>query len=260
MSTTAKSHKTRKTGAAEGRPRNTRGSNSGSGDASGPSSEGVIALTAPQSASAPPLQNPLEAILAPHGGEQGGRQGGSEEISPAGGGASTGVPTERPEDQWWFRLPDSKTRPVAAKIMVMRAAGHKSDSIAKKLGMTENSVRNTVYIARKNGWIDDNDETVDLEADLALTVERKIVRNISASLDGGMTNWQTHEMTIAAAKGRGIFKNHEVSKNDGAASMAVVAIQVVMPPVGVGDQGVDESALGGTPAYIEGDVADEAGN
>lgn len=252
MSTTAKSHKTRKTGAAAGRPRNTRGDASGTGDASGPSSEGVIALTAPQSASAPPLQNPLEAILAPHGGEQGGRQGEGENGPPA----ATGVPTERPEDQWWFRSPDSKTRPVAAKIMVMRAAGHKSDTIAKKLGMTENSVRNTVYIARKNGWIDDNDETVDLEADLALTVERKIVRNISASLDGGMTNWQTHEMTIAAAKGRGIFKNHDKVEG-GQQHLAVVAIQVVMPPVGVGDQGVDESALGGMPAYVEGELADE---
>jgi hypothetical protein len=102
----------------------------------------------------------------------------------------------------------------------------------------------------------DEDEPVDLELELALSVDRKVVRNIGAALDGGVTNYQTHEMTIAAAKGRGIFKNHEVNKNDGAAQMAVVAIQVVMPPVGAADQlpQVKEDQMGGVPAYVDGDV------
>lgn len=142
--------------------------------------------------------------------------------------------------------------------MVMRAAGRSDAEIAKKLNTTEGNVRTTVYVARKNGWFDDNDEPVDLEAELALTIDRKIVRNIDAALDGNMTNWQTHEMTIAAAKGRGHFKNHEVAKNDGAATMAVVAIQVLMPPVGAQDQlpAVDESQMGGVPAYLDAEVVD----
>lgn len=172
----------------------------------------------------------------------------------------TTVPVEKPEDQWWWRPRDSKARKVAEKIMVMRAAGHDDKAIAKRLKSTEGSIRQYVYLARKNGWLDDNDEPVDLELDLALNVDRKIVRNIGASLDGQMTNWQTHEMTIAAAKGRGVFKNHEVSKNEGGVSMAVVAIQVVMPPVGAGDQmpEINEEQMGGRAAYVEGDVDDSS--
>ncbi len=172
---------------------------------------------------------------------------------------ATDVPTVDPKKQWWHRPSDSKARKKAEKIAVMRAAGHKSDVIAKRLHTTEGTVRQIMFIARKNGWLDDNDEPVDLEAELAFEVDRKIVRNVSASLDGQMTNWQTHEMTIAAAKGRGVFKTHEVNKNEGVQSMPLVAIQVVMPPVGAGDQlpDIKEDQMGGVPAYFsEGDIVE----
>jgi len=138
----------------------------------------------------------------------------------------------------------------------MRAAGRTSHEIAKKLGRTEAAIRQLVYVGRMNGWLDDQDEPVDVEAELAINVDRKVVRNINHALDGGMTNYQTHEMTLAAAKGRGIFKTHEVTKQDGQAPLSVVAIQVVMPSVGAGDQMPDitEDQMGGVPAYIEGEV------
>lgn len=162
------------------------------------------------------------------------------------------VPAENPAVQWWYRPKDSKTRKLVEKVMVLRAAGHKDPAIAKRLHTTPGSIHQAVYVARKNKWLDEDDEPVDLEAELAMSVDRKIVRNIGASLDGNMTNWQTHEMTIAAAKGRGVFKNHEVNKGDGSAPMSVVAIQVVMPNVGAGDQmpEVHEDQMGGVPAYF----------
>lgn len=169
---------------------------------------------------------------------------------------NTGVPAIDPKKQWWYRPADSKARKLVEKIVVMRAAGHDDKEIAKRLHTTEGSVRQYVYVAKKNGWLDADDEPVDIESELALTIDRKIVRNIDASLDGNMTNWQTHEMTIAAAKGRGHFKTHEVSKNEGSSAMPVVAIQVIMPPVGAGDQlpEVREDQMGGVPAYTEGDI------
>lgn len=170
----------------------------------------------------------------------------------------TPPPAAVPERQWWYRPPDSKARKMAEKIVVMRAAGHPGKEIAKRLKTTVATVDQCMYIARKNGWLDDEDEPVDLEAELALDVDRKIVRNVAASLDGNMTNWQTHEMTIAAAKGRGIFKSHEVGKNDAPTQLPVVAIQVVMPPLGAGDQlpQIDESQMGGVPAFIEGETTE----
>lgn len=201
---------------------------------------------------AAPLTNPLALVL----------QG----DAPADGkkdATNTDIPTEDPAKQWWYRPADSKARKIAEKVLVMRTAGRDDKEIAKKLKTTENTVRQYVYLARKNGWWKENEEgveeVVDVESELALNIDRKVVRNISASLDGQMTNWQTHEMTIAAAKGRGMFRNHDVVKNEGGAMMQAVQIQVVMPAVGAGDQlpQVDESQMGGIPAYTEAELVEE---
>jgi len=156
----------------------------------------------------------------------------------------------KPEKPYWYRDSGGKVHKTFEKIMVMRGAGHPDANIAKKLHTTEATVRQTVWLAKKNGWLNDEGEVVDIEAELAMDVERKIVRNISHSLDGGMTNWQTHEMTIAAAKGRGIFKNHEKSEG-GSISLPVVAIRIEMPSLGASDQQIIEANVGGTPAYFE---------
>lgn len=155
---------------------------------------------------------------------------------------------------FWYRPPDSKARKQFEKIAVMREAGRPDHEIAKRLHTTEQNVRQIVYLAKKNGWADDDGEPVDVEAELAMEVDRKVVRNISSTLDGQMTNWQTHEMTIAAAKGRGIFKNHEKSEG-GHVQLPVVAIRIEMPTLGAPQQ-IVESNVGGTPAYIEGELAD----
>ncbi len=167
----------------------------------------------------------------------------------------TGVPEEVPKKQWWYAPPDSKVRKHFEKILVMETAGHEDKAIAKRLKTTVGSIRQYRYMAKKNGWVSGDGELVDLETELAMNIDRKIVRNVSASLDGQMTNWQTHEMTIAAAKGRGHFKTHEVSKNDGAA-MQMIGVKIIMPPLGAGDQRVEisDSTCGGTPAYVEGEI------
>lgn len=173
----------------------------------------------------------------------------------------TGIIAPKPEKQWWYRPADSKARKYAEKIAVLDAAGHRDEAIAKRMHTTEATIRQYRYIAKKNGWMDSEGNTVDVEAELAMDVDRKVVRNISASLDGQMTNWQTHEMTIAAAKGRGHFKSHEVSKVDGAQAMSVVAIQVIMPPVGAADQmpEIREEDMGGLPAYVDGEIEEPDG-
>jgi len=164
-------------------------------------------------------------------------------------------PKELPRHkQSWYRSDDSKARKTADKIIVMRTAGRSDAEIAKKLHMAEATIRQYVWLAKKNGWLDDEGEIINVEAELAHSIDAKVVRNISASLDGQMTNWQTHEMTIAAAKGRGMFKNHE--KNEGAVVMAPVAIQIVMPALSEGQQrvAIPEEMVGGTPAFVDGEV------
>lgn len=146
---------------------------------------------------------------------------------------------------------------MADKIAVMDAAGNDDKAIAKKLDTTIPTVRTTRYLAKKNGWWDENDDPIDLEVELATNIDRKIVRNIDAALDGGMTNWQTHEITIAAAKGRGIFKNHENTKSE-TTEMRAVEIRVVMPAIGAANQQINEKDVGGTPEFIDGEVVDRS--
>lgn len=165
------------------------------------------------------------------------------------------MPQVEPKKQWWYRPPDSPARKLAEKILVMRAAGHRDAAIAKRLKTTPGTVQQYVYVARKNGWLDKDDEPVDIEAEYAMTIDRKIVRNVDAALDGHMTNWQTHEMTLAAAKGRGHFKNYDKVEG-GDTTLPVVAIQVIMPPIGEADQCIIEANVGGVPAYCDGEITD----
>jgi hypothetical protein len=207
-------------------------------------------------------ENPMRGVLAGVQSTEAAAQGeGSQPPAPASPsiGPVVMAPSEEdPKKQWWYRPADSKVRKLVSKILVLDAAGHDDKAIAKKLKTTAGTIAQYRYLGRKNGWIrtgeDGDEEMVDVEAELAMNIDRKIVRNISASLDGQMTNHQTHEMTIAAAKGRGIFKNSE-GKGDGAnQGMQVVAIQVIMPTLGAADQTVKEDSVGGVPAYVEGEV------
>lgn len=224
--TSAKSHKSKKAGS--GRPR----SNSRRADAPPGQPElipGTDLVPSPSSGAPADDLPPPSIAVAPEEGD--------------------------PKKQFWYRKPDSKIRKKVEKILVMKAAGHKTSAIAKRLGTTEGTIRQDLYIAKRNGWLDDDGEPIDLEAELALNVDRKIVRNINASLDGQMTNWQTHEMTIAAAKGRGVFRNHERTDGGQAQAMPVVAIQVIRPEgmnISIGD--IPEDQMGGVPAYLEGEV------
>ena len=205
-------------------------------------SDGGSSSTTPATAEPSAPSNPITALV----------KRGDKDNSLA--GVETGVLHEDPTKQWWFRSPTAPARKTADKIFTLRAAGRRGPFIAKKLGLTEHNVRQIVHIARKNGWVDELDEPVDLQDELELGVDRKLVRNLNAVLDGQMTNWQTHEVTIAGLKGRGMFKTHEPAKAEEANVMTAVAIKIVMPPVGAEDQQVEDEQFEGLPSYIEGEA------
>lgn len=236
-STTSKSHKARKTTAKP--PAKAK-----KATGSGPSSTAIVPVATDPPSSVPPS---IEEIIKPS----------QDEMDEQAQGTKLLPPQElEPKRQSWYRPADSKARKLVDKILVMRAAGRNDEEIAKKLKTTAPTVRQYIYIGKRNGWIDDDGELIDLEAELAVNIDRKIVRNISASLDGQMTNWQTHEMTLAAAKGRGHFKGEKAISDLGAATMNVVQIQIINPTVGAADQVVVEENVGGVPAYIDAEVDD----
>jgi hypothetical protein len=167
-------------------------------------------------------------------------------------------PPPKPKKPFWYRPPDSKARKKFEKIAVMRAAGKSDHDIGKRMDMSEQSVRQIVYLAKMNGWSNADGEPVDLEVEMALNVDRKLVRNLNHALDGGMTNWQTHEVTLELMKRRKVVSDvQDIATNQALPSM--VAIQVVMPPLSAEQQTIIEANVGGIPAFQEAEIINGQG-
>ena len=235
MSTTRKTHKSRR------RAPTTQGSSE-----PGQSLVAVVPDNGSSSVAGLPVPAPLPAKDVP---DKPSETGDSDQRSVV------MLPPPKPEKPYWYRPPDSKARKLFAKIAVQRAAGHDDAHIAKKLGTTAGSIKQYVYLAKMNGWADQDGEPVDLEAQMALDVDRKLVRNIDRALDGGFTNYQTHEVTMMLAKQRKVVTDIDAG-GSGESMPNVVAIQIVMPPLSLEQQTIVEANVGGVPAFQEGQVVD----
>jgi DNA-binding CsgD family transcriptional regulator len=155
-----------------------------------------------------------------------------------------------PVRERWKLPADSVVREKASQIVAMKIQGLSTAEIAVELGLTPHSVRQYLYLAGKNGWLLTSDPNDQLEYSLA----HKIVRNVSASLDGAVLNTQQHETTIAAARGIGLFKQHEVIKGDVGTSLTALSIKIESSGPA---QATREDTIAGTPAYaIEGEVVE----
>lgn len=150
---------------------------------------------------------------------------------------------------------NSKVRKAAAQIMAMKIAGHTNEEIGKALLLSPRTLRQYLYIAGQNGWL----RMTDPEEDLEFRIAHKVVRNVEATLDGTLIpNPSMQEMTIAAAKGIGLFKS---GAEKAAAVTPTMALQVnIVGAPGTVDaipgQSARPEAFGGTPAYIEGEVTE----
>jgi len=132
--------------------------------------------------------------------------------------------------------------------------------IAKELGYKNaHVVCQLLSDAGRKGWFN----TADIEEHLTYVTSHKIVKNVDADLDDGSLLPGQREMTIAAAKGRGLFKSYEGGRNEATAPPMIlgVKIEVVnqenvahkeqLPPVKPVQRISEES---GTPMYTEGEV------
>lgn len=157
---------------------------------------------------------------------------------------------------------NSKVRKKAAQIVALKIAGRDNDEIAKLVHLSPRTLKQYMYIAGQNGWL----TTADPDDDLEFRLKHKIVRNVEGVLDGTLVpNPSQQEMTIAAAKGTGLFKQHDANAK-GAMTLPPMAIQVnvIGGPAMLGqrtnshqlDQ-FPEGSVGGCPAYVEGQAIGE---
>lgn len=158
----------------------------------------------------------------------------------------------------WERPSNSKQKAKVAQILIHKANGKKGPEIAELMGTTEGYVRHLLWLAGKNGWFTEED-LVDPAERLVYDTSHKIVRNINKALDGEELKPGQQEMTIEAAKGIGLWKNHSAVKQEGVMQIPVLAIKVELPPTGDAPPAPSREFAGGTPAYgaiTEGEIVD----
>ena len=124
---------------------------------------------------------------------------------------------------------DAKVYKVVTAALALRAQGLASDEIAEHLGMKAATIRQYLYRANKRGWINIH-SFVDPHDQIDFVLASKTVRNVDELLDK-----RDKDVTIEAAKGFGLFKQHQVVKNDGPANVGLaLSVKVEMPPAILG--------------------------
>jgi hypothetical protein len=147
----------------------------------------------------------------------------------------------------WYLPPDSVVRTTALKIIAMRAAGVTNAEIASTLGISEKSINPYIYRAGKNGWIDPDDPTEQLEYKML----HKVVRNLDEALDSG--GILQNGMPVRTAVGLKIAEGTLFKKFDGVAQTnqpsTLVAVKIEMPD-GPRPQVRAGNDIGGVPAHV----------
>jgi DNA-binding transcriptional regulator LsrR (DeoR family) len=124
---------------------------------------------------------------------------------------------------------------VVLAVIALRAQGAKSKAIAETLGYGEETIRQYVSYAYKRGWINIGSFS-DVDDQLEYVLKHKVVENIHAVLgertEDGHVTAGAREVTLEAAKGLGMFKTHQVVKNDTQIQAGfALKVQVEMPPM-----------------------------
>ena len=145
-------------------------------------------------------------------------------------------------------------RQKANQAMALKAEGVSYEEIAKAIGYKNaHGVADLLYDAGKKGWLA---ATPDVDAHLTYITAHKIVRNVDKQLDGEDLTEQQHKMTIAAARGRGLFKQYEEGKAETSQGQMLLAVKVEIVGEKTDIKSLPAENVGGRPAYLEGQVAE----
>jgi DNA-binding CsgD family transcriptional regulator len=147
---------------------------------------------------------------------------------------------------------DSKVRKTVFAAVALKAQGLKNKDVAEQLGITTNTLKVYMYRAHKNGWFN-IDSFEDPDDKLEIVLKSKTIRNLDMYLDNA-----DKEVTLETAKGLGIFKQHQMIKNDTVAPIGIaLSVSVEMPPAAVGGA-IPEArvgSIGGAP-YFDAEVVE----
>lgn len=154
---------------------------------------------------------------------------------------------------------NSIVRKKALAIVALRAAGYSDAAIASELKIAVTTIKAYLYRATQAGMLVDK-KTKSLLSDPTDRVEfelsHKVIRNLNEMMDSDDDQLRK-EVTLEVAKGA-LFKKFDPIKEHVLPSMNVLSVKIEMPSSGAVE--VRPGALGGTPAYVEGEVASDRGD
>jgi hypothetical protein len=158
---------------------------------------------------------------------------------------------KRQATQKWTGLPKKgKVRKTVSAIIALKVQGYSTNEIAEQLQLKPASVRQYLWIAGRNGWLNTQDPHEKAHSELV----HRAVSNLEEWMHArdARTGLPDKEITLAAASGLGIFGGGPAQQQESQATN-ILAIQITMPQGGNLPQMRDGNA-GGTPAYVEGEV------
>ena len=155
---------------------------------------------------------------------------------------------------------DSRVYKVAMAYVALKAQGKKLSEIAEILNLPKDTVSTYVKRAHQRGWVNRN-SFIDPEDQLDVVLKSDTIRNVAQFLNDEDKSVRK-EVTLEAAKGLGIFKNHQAIKTEGQQNIGfALKVDVVMPqaPVSSSPVVIRPGSVGGQPA-IEGELVEDGGD
>lgn len=153
--------------------------------------------------------------------------------------------------QKWTGLPKKgKVRKTVSAILALKVQGYSTQEIAEQLQIKPASVRQYLWIAGRNGWLNTQDPHEKAHSELV----HRAVTNLEEWMTArdARTGLPDKEITLAAASGLGIFGGGPAQQQEHQATN-ILAIQITMPSGGNLPQ-MREGNAGGAPAFVEGEV------
>jgi predicted transcriptional regulator len=151
--------------------------------------------------------------------------------------------------------PDSSVRSKVYQILAMRVEGVSEEEIATAMGLKPATISQYMWIAGRSGWLGDMANPKDK---LQYEMMHKVVRNLDTALDDdsrlrtGMP--VKTDVALKVAEGT-LFKQFSEEKGS-AVQTNLLSIRVVVE--GGEKPQVREDAIGGMPAYVEGETVGES--
>jgi hypothetical protein len=156
----------------------------------------------------------------------------------------------------WAVIPaEGKIHQTVKAIQVLRQDGFSTQEISEKLGIKPASIRQYMWIAGKNGWLNPLDPYERAHSELV----HRAVSNAEEWLHArdGKTGLPDKEFTLEAMKGLGIFGSGPAQQSE-QGHTNVLAINITMPTGGNLPTMRDGNA-GGVGAYVDGEIVNASG-